>query len=83
MHNMFSIATMQTIALKNFPELFTMLLIAMGCYVGISPPIHTPQKDGNKSKYGFVPNRNAYKLNPAKYVPFFNHVMLFSFKQKY
>ncbi|XP_046989834.1 maestro heat-like repeat-containing protein family member 1 isoform X1 [Schistocerca americana] len=66
MSNMFSIASMSSITVKKFPELFSMFLVAMGCYVGISPPICVPQKPENTNKYGIVPNRGAYKLNPAK-----------------
>jgi hypothetical protein len=68
MREMFRLATMQDIAVKRFPELFSILLIALGCYVGTSPPINTPQyAKGKKDKSTFVPNRNAYKLTPARY----------------
>ncbi|XP_068084667.1 maestro heat-like repeat-containing protein family member 1 [Anabrus simplex] len=67
MQDMFHIASMQEIAVKRFAELFSMFLICLGCYVGVSPPIHTPQtphRSGKKESHGFVPNRNAYKLHP-------------------
>lgn len=65
---MFRLATMQDIAVKRFPELFSVLLITLGCYIGTAPPVCTPQH--TKSKKGnltFVPNRSAYKLAPARY----------------
>jgi hypothetical protein len=68
MHEMFQLATMHDIAAKKFPELFSVLLIALGCYVGTSPPIYTPQNTkSKKDKSTFVPNRNAYRLIPARY----------------
>jgi hypothetical protein len=69
MHEMFQLATMHDIAVKRFPELFSVLLNALGCYVGTSPPIYTPQNTKfKKDKSTFVPNRNAYRLIPARYV---------------
>jgi hypothetical protein len=68
MHEMFRLATMQDIAVKRFPELFSIMLVALSCYVGASPPVYTPQHTkGKKDKSIFVPNRNAYKLTPARY----------------
>lgn len=68
MHEMFRLATMEDIAVKRFPELFSIMLIALSCYVGTSPPIYTPQHaKAKKDKSVFVPNRNAYKLIPARY----------------
>ncbi|KAJ4431384.1 hypothetical protein ANN_19981 [Periplaneta americana] len=64
MHEMFRLATMQDIAVKRFPELFSLFLISLGCYVGSSPPINTPQAKRDKST--FIPNRSAYKLIPAR-----------------
>lgn len=67
MHEMFQLATMHDIAVKRFPELFSVLLIALGCYVGTSPPVYTPQNTkSKKDKSTFVPNRNAYRLIPAR-----------------
>ena len=68
MHEMFRLATMEDIAVNKFPELFSSLLIVLGSYVGTSPPINTPQNSkGQNDKPTFIPNRNAYKLNPARY----------------
>ncbi|PSN35449.1 hypothetical protein C0J52_06619 [Blattella germanica] len=68
MHEMFKNAAMQENAVKKFPELFSILLVILGCYIGTSPPINTPQnsKSKEKDKSTFIPNRNAYKLNPAR-----------------
>lgn len=68
MHEMFRLATMQEIAVKRFPELFSVLLVALGCYIGTAPPVCTPQHvKGKKDNLTFIPNRNAYKLIPARY----------------
>jgi hypothetical protein len=62
---------MQDIAVKRFPELFSIMLVALSCYVGTSPPVYTPQHaKGKKDKLVFVPNRSAYKLTPARYGKF-------------
>ncbi|XP_071443199.1 maestro heat-like repeat-containing protein family member 1 isoform X2 [Hetaerina americana] len=87
MQEMFRCAAMQEAALHLYPELFSALLIAMGCYIGTSPPVYmahrpTPapltaprnanaplpanQKEASGSRFSFVPNRKAYKLNPAR-----------------
>jgi hypothetical protein len=68
MHEMFRLAAMQDIAVKRFPELFSVLLIALGCYIGTAPPVCAPQHTkGKKDNSTFIPNRSAYKLTPARY----------------
>ena len=68
MHEMFRLATMQDIAVKRVPELFSVLLIALGCYIGAAPPVCIPQHaKGKKYNLTFIPNRNAYKLAPGRY----------------
>ena len=42
----------------RFPLLFNALLLAQGCLLGSSPPIHSPS-NGDQSV-----NRRAYRLNP-------------------
>lgn len=65
----------------RFPELFCMLLTSLATYTNLAPPIPamkpTPnQKSGSnggsntntsttKSKFGFVPNKDAIKMNPC------------------
>lgn len=57
---------MQEIVVAQLPELFTILLMVFSSYIGTSPPIHTPQHATKKDKYSIVPNRDAYKLVPAR-----------------
>lgn len=56
---------MQDIVISQLPELFAILLMIISSYIGTSPPIYTPQS-GKKEKHSFIPNRDAYKINPAK-----------------
>lgn len=58
---------MQDIVISQLPELFAILLMIVSSYIGTSPPIYTPQQTSTKKeKYSFIPNREAYKINPAK-----------------
>lgn len=63
---MFRNIQMQEIVISQLPELFAVLLMIVSSYIGTSPPIYTPQQSGKKEKYSFIPNRDAYKINPAK-----------------
>lgn len=63
---MFRNVQMQEIVVSQLPELFAILLMIVSSYIGTSPPIYTPQSNAKKEKYSFVPNRDAYKINPAK-----------------
>lgn len=48
---------------QQFPELFSLLLIALGSYIGTDAPVNGIAD--KKEKYIFVPNRDAYKLQPV------------------
>lgn len=56
---------------KRFPELFSMLLTSLATYTNLAPPMlaqkpsPTAKNDKNKSKFGFVPNKDAIKMNPC------------------
>nr|CAD7435661.1 unnamed protein product [Timema monikensis] len=68
MREMFRISgTMRELAIGRFADLFSCFLVSVGGYVGVSPPIYTPQQPSTGgSKFAFFPNRGAYKLNPAR-----------------
>nr|CAD7445664.1 unnamed protein product [Timema bartmani] len=68
MKEMFRVGgTMRELAIGRFPDLFSCFLVSVGGYVGVSPPIYTPQQSSTGgSKFSFIPNRGAYKLNPAR-----------------
>lgn len=65
---MFRNIQMQDIVITQLPELFAVLLMIVSSYIGTSPPIYTPQQQSSnkKEKYSFIPNRDAYKINPTK-----------------
>ncbi|XP_076271212.1 maestro heat like repeat family protein c11.1 isoform X2 [Rhynchophorus ferrugineus] len=58
-------AHLKDICMEQFSELFSLLLIGLASYVGCSAPALTFGTD-KKEKFGFVLNRDAYKLSPAK-----------------
>ncbi|XP_039279255.1 maestro heat-like repeat-containing protein family member 1 isoform X2 [Nilaparvata lugens] len=62
LREMFLITGMRDLAISRFPEVFTLYLNILVTYIGVSPPINTPSFAG---KAKFIPNREAYKLNPA------------------
>nr|CAD7453186.1 unnamed protein product [Timema tahoe] len=68
MKEMFRVGgTMRELAIGRFADLFSCFLVSVGGYVGVSPPIYTPQQSSTGgSKFSFIPNRGAYKLNPAR-----------------
>nr|CAD7202277.1 unnamed protein product [Timema douglasi] len=68
MREMFRVGgTMRELAIGRFADLFSCFLVSVGGYVGVSPPIYTPQQPSTGgSKFSFIPNRGAYKLNPAR-----------------
>lgn len=66
---MFRNSQIQEVITNQFPELFVILSMIFSTYIGTSPPIHVPQQSqqiNKKEKYSIVPNRDAYKLVPAK-----------------
>uniref|UniRef100_A0A6P7GVH6 Maestro heat-like repeat-containing protein family member 1 n=1 Tax=Diabrotica virgifera virgifera TaxID=50390 RepID=A0A6P7GVH6_DIAVI len=65
LHELLKNSHLKDICLQQFPELFTILLTCVSCYMGaISPAIK--KIDSAREKYGFSLNRDAYKMLPAK-----------------
>ena len=52
----------------HLPELLCAMLLSQSCLLGAAPPIHFPANgNGDKvSTSSFVPNREAYRLNPYR-----------------
>lgn len=48
----------------HFAQLLCMLMLAQGCLLNTSPPIHFNNSNSSGSQLSFVPNREAYRLNP-------------------
>ncbi|RZF41045.1 hypothetical protein LSTR_LSTR002677 [Laodelphax striatellus] len=62
LREMFLITGMRDLAISRFPEVFTLYLNILVLNTCVTPPINTPSFAG---KGKFIPNREAYKLNPA------------------
>lgn len=61
---------------KRFPDLFALFLAAIATYTNLAPPVKSsstsPTAKGsnsnNKSKFGFIPNKELAKMNPCQVV---------------
>lgn len=62
MCEMFLVAAMHELAVSHFAELLTQILMVFAAYVGVTPPICAPASN----KAVFIPNREAYKIIPAR-----------------
>jgi hypothetical protein len=65
LHELLKNTQLKEICKQNFPELFAILLVTLASYIGTSAPAIKFTSD-KKEKYGFVLNREAFKLKPAK-----------------
>lgn len=64
-HELFKNSQLKDICHQQFPEIFSLLLVALASYIGASFPATKPTNN-KKEKYNFILNRDTYKLNPAK-----------------
>lgn len=62
---MFCVVGMESLAVNRFPEVFTLYLNILVLYIGVASPVTTPASIG---KMKFIPNREAYKITPARVV---------------
>lgn len=62
---MFGMIQMHDLAVSRFAEVFTLYLSILVLYIGVSPPITTPSST-SIGKIKFIPNRDAYRINPAR-----------------
>lgn len=65
LHELLKNTNLKDVCLEQFPELFSILLICLASYIGCSAPAIRSLSD-KKEKYGFILNRDAYKLSPSK-----------------
>ena len=65
LHELLKNVQLKDICRQHFPEIFALLLVTLASYIGTSAPAIKSNSD-KKEKYGFVLNREAYKLKPAK-----------------
>ncbi|XP_069356577.1 LOW QUALITY PROTEIN: maestro heat-like repeat-containing protein family member 1 [Maniola hyperantus] len=58
--------TMRPICLAKFALLFAVLYTSVACYIDASPPAYAVPANKGQERFGFIPNREAIKLSPAK-----------------
>ena len=57
---------MRPICLEKFPDLFIVLYTTLACYIEAEPPAYSVPQNKGQERFGFIPNREAIKLSPAK-----------------
>ncbi|KAL4719398.1 hypothetical protein ACJJTC_011655, partial [Scirpophaga incertulas] len=58
--------TMSPTCVAKFAELFSVLYTTVACYIEAEPPAYSLPANKNQERFGFVPNREAIKLSPAR-----------------
>lgn len=58
--------TMKPTCIAKFSDLFAVLYTTLACYIDAESPAYSPPTNKNQERFGFIPNRDAIKLSPAK-----------------
>uniref|UniRef100_A0A1B6DAP1 Maestro heat-like repeat-containing protein family member 1 n=1 Tax=Clastoptera arizonana TaxID=38151 RepID=A0A1B6DAP1_9HEMI len=58
----FLVSSIKDLVISHYAQLFTLLFTTFATFIGVSPPVYSP----SSSKSIFIPNRDAYKINPAR-----------------
>ncbi|XP_038223238.1 maestro heat-like repeat-containing protein family member 1 [Zerene cesonia] len=58
--------SMRPICINKFSELFAVLYTTLACYVEAEPPAYVVPTNKGQERFGFIPNREAIKLSPAR-----------------
>lgn len=58
--------TMKATCVSKFSDLFSVLYTSVACYIEAEPPAYNPPTTKSQERFGFVPNREAMKLSPAR-----------------
>ncbi|KAM3962707.1 LOW QUALITY PROTEIN: maestro heat like repeat family protein c11.1 [Aphomia sociella] len=58
--------SMKSICIAKFSELFSVLYTTLACYIDAEPPAYVVPQNKGQERFGFIPNREAIKLSPAK-----------------
>ncbi|CAD0196390.1 unnamed protein product [Chrysodeixis includens] len=58
--------TMRPTCVAKFADLFSVLYTTLACYIDAESPAYTPPSNKNQERFGYVPNREAIKLSPAR-----------------
>lgn len=71
---------------KRFPELFALFLTSIAVYTNLSAPTKSPTSNSsnsksttntnNKTKFGFIPNKELMKMNPCQMIVDTFHIYL-------
>ncbi|KAJ8979536.1 hypothetical protein NQ317_017684 [Molorchus minor] len=64
LHELLKNTQLKDLCVQQFPEIFSILLVCLASYIGTSAP--ATRNGDKKEKFGYILNRDAYKLNPAK-----------------
>lgn len=58
--------SMKSICESKFADVFSVLYTTLICYIEAEPPAYNPPANKGQERFGFVPNREAARLSPAK-----------------
>ncbi|XP_037297672.1 maestro heat-like repeat-containing protein family member 1 isoform X2 [Manduca sexta] len=58
--------TMKQTCISKFSDLFSVLYTSLACYIEAEPPAYSPPVNRTQERFGFIPNREAIRLSPAK-----------------
>ncbi|XP_072937353.1 maestro heat-like repeat-containing protein family member 1 [Epargyreus clarus] len=58
--------SMRPICIEKFSELFSVLYTTLACYIEAEPPAYSVPNSKGQERLGYVPNREAIRLSPAK-----------------
>ncbi|CAK1603530.1 unnamed protein product [Parnassius mnemosyne] len=63
---MLQVDAMKPICNAKFSDLFSVLYTTLACYLEAEPPAYSVPSNKGQERIGFIPNREAIKLSPAK-----------------
>lgn len=58
--------SMRTTCITKFADLFAVLYTTLACYIDAEPPAYAVPQNKGQERIGFIPNRDAIRLSPAK-----------------
>lgn len=58
--------SMRNTCVAKFADLFAVLYTTLACYIDAEPPAYIVPQNKGQERIGFVPNREAIRLSPAK-----------------
>ncbi|CAH0404602.1 unnamed protein product [Chilo suppressalis] len=57
---------MDSTCVSKFPDMFCVLYTTLACYIEAEPPAYSLPANKTQERFGYIPNRDAIKLSPAK-----------------